>query len=330
MTTTRRALLKVAFVSALAPPASAAFAQGNWPQRPVRLVVPFAAGGPSDVLARAFAKQLGDAIGQPVVVDNRSGAGGAIGIDIVAKAAPDGYTLGFGHTGTTAINPHVMQRMPHDPLTDLAPITPIVSYANVLVVNSNVPAKTVAEFVAWAKANPSAATFASGGNGATNHLAGELLKTLTGAPLVHIPYKGSGPAMTDVIAGNVACMFDIPVTVLPQLKSGRIRALAILSSRRSSVLPDVPTLREAGYPGFEEAGSDLWFGLVGPAHLPAGLIERIYAESVKVMRSKEMLDTVKTMVYEPWTMAPGEFQAFIRVDHAKWGRVVKASGIKPE
>jgi tripartite-type tricarboxylate transporter receptor subunit TctC len=330
MTTTRRALLKAAFLSPLALPASAAFAQSNWPQKPVRLVVPFAAGGPSDVLARAFAKQLGEGIGQPVVVDNRSGAGGAIGIDVVAKAPPDGYTLGFGHTGTTAINPHVMQRMPYDPLTDLVPITPIVSYANVLVINANVPAKTVAEFVQWAKANQAAATFASGGNGATNHLAGELLKSLTGAPLVHVPYKGSGPAMTDVIAGNVACMFDIPVTVLPQLKSGRIRALAILSSRRSSVLPDVPTLREAGYPGFEEAGSDLWFGLVGPAQLPPALVDRIYAESLKVMRSKEMLDTVKTMGYEAWTMPPVEFKGFIRADHAKWGRVVKASGMKPE
>jgi tripartite-type tricarboxylate transporter receptor subunit TctC len=330
MTTTRRTLLKAALVLPFAQSASAAFAQGNWPQKPVRLVVPFAAGGPSDVLARAFAKHLADAIGQPILVDNRGGAGGAIGIDIVAKAPPDGYTLGFGHTGTTAVNPHVMQRMPYDPLTDLVPITPIVSYANVLVVNANVPAKTVAEFVQWAKSNPSAATFASGGNGATNHLAGELLKTLTGAPLLHVPYKGSGPAMIDVIAGNVACMFDIPVTVLPQLKTGRIRALAILSSRRSSVLPDVPTLREAGYPGFEEAGSELWFGLVAPAQMQAALVERIYDETVKVMRSKEMLETIKTMGYEPWTMAPGEFKAFIRADHAKWGKVVRASGLKPE
>ncbi len=330
MTADRRTLLKAALVSPFALPACAALAQGHWPQRPVRLVVPFAAGGPSDALARAFAKQLAEAIGQPVVVENRGGAGGAIGIDLVAKAAPDGYTLGLGHTGTTATNPHMMLRMPYDPLTELAPITPLVSYANVLVVNANVPAKTVAEFVQWTKAHPSSASFASGGNGATNHLAGELLKTLTGAPLVHVPYKGSGPAMTDVIAGNVPCMFDIPVTVLPQLKTGRIRALAILSSRRSSVLPDVPTLREAGYPGFEEAGSELWFGLVAPAQLPAALVERIYDEAVKVMRSKEMLETIKTMGYEPWTMAPAEFKTFIRADHAKWGRVVKAAGLKPE
>jgi tripartite-type tricarboxylate transporter receptor subunit TctC len=327
MTTTRRALLKAALASPLGLTAASVLAQPTWPQRPVHLIVPFAAGGPSDALARAFAKQFGDAIGQPVVVDNRSGAGGAIGIGMVAKAAPDGYTLGLGHTGTTAINPHVMQQMPYDPLTDLAPVTPIVAYANVLVVNANVPARTVGEFVQWAKANPAAATFASGGNGATNHLAGELLKALTGAPLVHVPYKGSGPAMIDVIAGNVSCMFDIPVTVLPQLKSGRIRALAILSSRRSSVLPDVPTLREAGFPGFEEAGSDLWFGLVAPAHTPSSLVERIYADTVKVVNSKEMLETIKTMGYEPWTMKPTEFKAFIRADYAKWGKVVKASGL---
>ncbi len=308
----------------------AGLAQGQWPQKPVKLIVPFAAGGPSDVLARAFAKQLGEALGQPVVVDNRTGAGGAIGIDAVARSAPDGYTLGFAHTGTTAINPHVLAKNPYDPLTDLTPITPIVSYANVLVVNANVPAHNVAEFVQWAKAHPAAATFASGGKGATNHLSGELLKTLTGAPLVHVPYKGSGPAMMDVIAGTVSSMFDIPVTVLPQLKSGRIRPLAILSSRRSSVLPDVPTLREAGFPGLEEAGSDLWFGLAGPAHMPPALVERIYAETVKVVRSPEMQSTIRTMGYEPWTMAPGEFRTFIRNDYAKWGKVVKAAGLKTE
>ncbi len=301
-----------------------------WPQKPVRLIVPFAAGGPSDVLARAFARNLSDNLGQPVVVDNRGGAGGAIGIDAVAKAAPDGYTLGFAHTGTTAINPHVMAKYPYDPLVDLTPVTPIVAYANVLVINDKVPARNVQEFVAWAKANPSASTYGTGGSGTTNHLAGELLKALTGAPLVHVPYKGSGPAMVDVVAGNIASMFDIPVTVMPQAKSGRIRPLAILSSRRSSAMPEVPTLREAGYPGFEEAGSDLWFGIVAPANLPPALLERIHAETLKVVRKPEMLETIKTMAYEPWTMTPVEFKTFIRNDFGKWGKVVKAAGLKPE
>jgi tripartite-type tricarboxylate transporter receptor subunit TctC len=325
----KRRTLALLLPAALCLPGSL-LAQAPWPQKPVKLVVPFSAGGPSDVLARAFAKQLGDALGQPVVVDNRTGAGGAIGIDVVAKSPPDGYTLGFAHTGTTAINPHVMVKHPYDPLADIVPITPIVSYANVLVVNAAVPARTVAEFVQWAKANPSSANFASGGNGATNHLSGELLKVLTGAPLTHVPYKGNGPAMTDVLAGNVSAMFDIPVTVLPQLKTGRIRPLAILSSRRSSVLPDVPTMREAGYPGFEEAGSDLWFGLVGPANLPAPLVERIYSETIKVLATPAIRETMKTMGYEPWNMPPAEFRTFIRNDYAKWGKVVQASGLKPE
>jgi tripartite-type tricarboxylate transporter receptor subunit TctC len=325
----KRRTLALLLPAALCLPGSL-LAQAPWPQKPVKLVVPFSAGGPSDVLARAFAKQLGDALGQPVVVDNRTGAGGAIGIDVVAKSPPDGYTLGFAHTGTTAINPHVMVKHPYDPLADIVPITPIVSYANVLVVNAAVPARTVAEFVQWAKANPSSANFASGGNGATNHLSGELLKVLTGAPLTHVPYKGNGPAMTDVLAGNVSAMFDIPVTVLPQLKTGRIRPLAILSSRRSSVLPDVPTMREAGYPGFEEAGSDLWFGLVGPANLPAPLVERIYSETIKVLATPTIRETMKTMGYEPWNMPPAEFRTFIRNDYAKWGKVVQASGLKPE
>jgi tripartite-type tricarboxylate transporter receptor subunit TctC len=325
----KRRTLALLLPAALCLPGSL-LAQAPWPQKPVRLVVPFSAGGPSDVLARAFAKQLGDALGQPVLVDNRTGAGGAIGIDAVAKSPPDGYTLGFAHTGTTAINPHVMVKHPYDPLADIVPITPIVSYANVLVVNAAVPARTVTEFVQWAKANPTSANFASGGNGATNHLSGELLKVLTGAPLTHVPYKGNGPAMTDVLAGNVSAMFDIPVTVLPQLKTGRIRPLAILSSRRSSVLPDVPTMREAGYPGFEEAGSDLWFGLVGPANLPAPLVERIYSETIKVLATPTIRETMKTMGYEPWNMSPAEFRTFIRNDYAKWGKVVQASGLKPE
>ena len=295
---TTKPLRLAAVLLALAAAPFAAHAQA-WPQKPVRLIVPFAAGGPSDALARAFARNLSDNIGQPVIVDNRGGAGGAIGIDAVAKAAPDGYTLG-------------------------------VAYANVLVVNDKVPARNVAEFVAWAKANPNAATYGTGGSGTTNHLAAELLKVLTGAPLIHVPYKGSGPAMLDLVAGNIASMFDIPVTVMPQAKSGRIRALAILSSRRSSLLPEVPTLREAGYPGFEEAGSDLWFGIVAPANFPPALLERIHAETIKVVRKPEMQETIRTMAYEPWTMTPAEFKAFIRNDYAKWGKVVKAASIKPE
>ena len=196
--------------------------------------------------------------------------------------------------------------------------------------NDKVPARNVQEFVAWAKANPNAATYGTGGSGTTNHLAGELLRVLTGAPMVHVPYKGSGPAMIDVVAGNIASMFDQPVTVIPQARSGRIRALAILSTRRSSALPDVPTLREAGVPGFEQAGSDLWFGVVAPPNLPAALLERIHAETVRAVRKPETQETIKTMAFEPWTMTPAEFRTFLRSDYARWGTVVKAANIKPE
>ncbi len=317
--------LVLATILGVLPFAAAAQA---WPSKPIKLVMPFAAGGPSDVLARAVAKSLGDALGQPVLVENRTDAGGSIGIDFVAKAAPDGYTLGFAHTGSTAINPHMYSKHPYDPLTDLTPITPVVSYTNVLVVNPAVPARTVAEFVAWAKANPGRANYASGGNGATNHLSGELLKSLTGLQLAHIPYKGNAPAMVDVMGGSVSAMFDIPTTALPQIKAGKVRALAITSSKRSTAMPDVPTMKEAGVPGFEEAGSDLWFGIVGPANLPQPIVDRLYQETLKAVRSPELQEAIRAMAYETWTLPPAEFKTFLRNDHAKWGKVVKLSGAK--
>jgi len=302
----------------------------SYPARAIRLICPFPPAGAVDIACRALSAELSRQLAVNIAVENRPGAGGNVGLVEAVKSAPDGYTLGFAHTGTTAINPHLMARSPYDPLTELLPLTPIVSYANVLIVNSRIPATTVQEFVQWAKSHPNEAYFASGGLGATNHLSGELLKALTGMPLKHVPYRGNGPAMNDVIAGTVACMFDIPVTVVPQLKGGRVRALAILSSRRSSVLPDVPTLREAGFPGVEDAGSDLWFGLVAPPALPPAVAERLHAQAVKVVQSPEMSAAIREMGYEPWTMTPAEFKTFIRNDHAKWGKVIKAAGLQPQ
>lgn len=299
-----------------------------YPNKPIRLIVPFAAGGPSDVLARALARSLTEGLGKPVLVENKTGAGGSIGIDTVAKAAPDGYTLGFAHTGSTAINPHMYARHPYDPLTELTPITPIVSYTNVLLVNPAVPARTVAEFIAWARANPTQANYASGGNGSTNHLSGELLKSLTGTNLAHIPYKGNAPALVDVMSGSVSAMFDIPTTALPQVRAGRVRPLAITGSKRSSYMPDVPTMKEAGFPGFEEAGSDLWFGLVGPANLPQPIADRLYSETLRALRTPELQEAIKGMAYEVWTLTPDEFRSFLRADYVKWGKVVKMSGAK--
>ena len=314
---------------ALAVAGTAALAQ-NFPNKPIRWLIPFSAGGPTDVLARAIAPKLGESLGVAVLVENRVGAGGSLAMDAVAKAAPDGYTIGMGHTGTQAINPHLYAKLPYDPLKDFAPITPVVSYVNVLVVNPNVPAKTVAELVAYAKANPGKANFASGGNGATNHLSGELLKALTGAPMVHVPYKGSAPALTDVIAGNATCMFDILVTSLPQIRSGKVRALAVTSGKRSPYAPEIPTMREAGVPGYDEAGSDLWFGAFAPAGTPKPIVDRLHAELVKALATPEVSERIRAQAYDTWTLSPEEFAAFLRTDHAKWGKVVKLAGAKAE
>ncbi|MBT9465410.1 tripartite tricarboxylate transporter substrate binding protein [Hydrogenophaga sp.] len=305
----------------------ASFAQ-DYPSKPIRMIVPFSAGGPTDVLARSLAKSMGEVLGQPIIVDNRPGAGGSIGIDGVAKAAPDGYTIGMAHTGTTAINPHLYPRHPYDPRTDLTPITPIVSYTNVLVINPKVPANTLAEFIAWTKRSGVSANYASGGNGATNHLSGELLKALTGAKLEHIPYKGSAPALVDVMGGSVSAMFDIPITSLPQIRAGHVRPLAVTSVKRSSYLPDVPTMRESGVPGFDEAGSDLWFGLVAPAKLPQPVVDRLYQAALKAMQTPELQQAIRGMAYEAWTLPPTEFKSFMNIEYDKWGKVVKLSGAK--
>jgi tripartite-type tricarboxylate transporter receptor subunit TctC len=322
-------LLRTALATLLAASAASAFAQ-PYPNKPIRWLIPFSAGGPTDVLARAIAPKLGEALGQAVVVENRVGAGGSLAMDTVAKAAPDGYTIGMGHTGTQAINPHIYAKLPYDPLKDFAPITPVVSYVNVLVVNPNVPAKTVGELVAYAKANPDKVSFASGGTGATNHLSGELLKSLTGAPMLHVPYKGSAPALVDVMAGNATCMFDILVTSLPQIRGGKVRALAVTSTKRSSYAPDIPTMVEAGVTGYGEAGSDLWFGVFAPAGTPKPIVDRLNAELVKALRTPEVSERIRAQAYDTWTLAPEEFASFLRTDHAKWGKVVKSSGAKAD
>lgn len=301
----------------------------DFPSKPIRMIVPFAAGGPADVLARSLAKGLGDSIGQPVIVDNRTGAGGSIGIDMVVKSPADGYTIGMAHTGSTAINPHIYTKHPYDPRKDLTPITPVVSYTNVLVVNPKLPVRSLREFIVWTKANKGA-TIASGGNGATNHLSAELLKFLTGADLTHVPYKGNAPALVDVMSGNVSAMFDIPITSLPQIKAGRLIPLAVTSEQRSSYLPDVPTMAEAGIPGFKEVGSDLWFGLVAPANLPQPILDRLHEATLTAMQTIELKQAIRGMAYEPWTLSPAEFKSFIRTDYDKWAKVVKLAGAKVE
>jgi tripartite-type tricarboxylate transporter receptor subunit TctC len=299
-----------------------------YPSKPIRWLIPFSAGGPTDALARAIAPKLSQSLGVPIVVDNRVGAGGSISMETLARAASDGYTIGMGHTGTQAINPHIYEKLPYDPRKDFAAITPLVSYVNVLVVNPEVPVKTVAELVAYAKANPDKVTFASGGIGATNHLSGELLKSLTGAPMVHVPYKGSAPALVDVVGGNVTAMFDILVTSLPQIRAGKVRALAVTSDKRSEYAPEIPTMSESGVPGYAEAGSDLWFGVFAPAGTPKAIVDRLNEELIKALATPEVQERIRAQAYSVWTLKPDQFDTFLRSDYEKWGKIVTASGVK--
>ena len=321
-------LLASAVTAALLMMSAAAGAQ-QWPAKPLKWIVPFPPGGPTDTLSRAVAIKLGEALGQPVVIENRGGAGGGVGMDALAKSTPDGYTIGLSTTGTHAINPALYgAKIPYDAIKDFTPLTLAVSYVNILVINPNHPAKNVRDLVAFAKAHPGKVSFGSAGNGASNHLSGEVLKTLTGAPMQHIPYKGSAPALTDVMAGNITFMYDVLNTGLTQVKAGRVTALAVTSAKRSPFAPDVPTMEEAGVPGYSSAGSDLWFGIMGPAGIPKPIVAKLNAELIRVMRSPEVRERVRGQYFDPYTSTPEEFAAVIKTDLEKWGKIVRASGAR--
>jgi tripartite-type tricarboxylate transporter receptor subunit TctC len=301
-------------------------AQG-FPAKPIRWIVPFPPGGSTDGFSRPLAAKLSELLGQPVVVENVGGAGASIGSDRIAKSAPDGYTIGLATTGSHAINPHIYgAKLLHDTVKDFTHITLAVSYVNVLVVNPNVPAKSVGELIAYAKANPGKVSFGSAGNGSSNHLSGEVLKVLSKAPMEHIPYKGSGPAMTDVMAGNITFMFDVLITSIPQMNAGRVRALAVTSAKRSPYVPDVPTMDESGVPGYNEAGSDLWFGIVGPAGIPRPIVQKLNEKLIEALRSPDMRQRIRIQAFDLWTSTPEEFTSVVRADRAKWGKIVRAAG----
>ena len=300
-----------------------------YPNKPLRWIVPFPPGGSTDGFSRPLAAKLSELLGQPVLVENVGGAGASIGSDRIAKAAPDGYTIGLATTGSHAINPHIYGRkLPHDTIRDFTHITLAVTYVNVLVVHPSVPAKTVAELVAYAKANPGKVSFGSAGNGSSNHLSGELLKVLTKAPMEHIPYKGSGPAMTDLIAGNISCMFDVLITSMPQMRAGRVRALAVTSAKRSPYVPEVPSMDEAGIAGYNEAGSDLWFGIVGPAGMPKPIVQKLNQKLIEALRAPDMRERIRLQAFDLWTSTPEEFTKVLRADHAKWGKIVSSAGAR--
>jgi tripartite-type tricarboxylate transporter receptor subunit TctC len=299
-----------------------------YPSKPIKWIVPFPPGGSTDGFSRPLAAKLSELLGQPVLVENVGGAGASLGTDRIAKAAPDGYTIGLATSGSLSINPHIYPKLPHDTVKDLTHITLAVSYVNVLVVNPNVPVRTVGELVEYARKNP--VSFGSAGNGSSNHLSGELLKVITRAPMEHIPYKGSGPAMTDLIAGNITFMFDVLITSIPQMRAGRVRALAVTSSKRSPYVPEVPTMAESGVKGYAEAGSDLWFGIVGPAGIPKPIVQKLNAKLIEALRAPDMRERVRIQAFDLWTSTPEEFTAAVKADRERWGKVVRAAGAKVE
>ncbi|RYF13848.1 MAG: tripartite tricarboxylate transporter substrate binding protein [Comamonadaceae bacterium] len=326
----RRRLLAGAALASLLP--AGAFAQAAWPAKPVRIVVPFNAGGTTDILARAVAQELGKSLGQSFVVENKAGAGGNIGADLVAKAAPDGYTFLMGTVGTQSINKWLYAKMPFDPQKDFQPVTLVAGVPNVMVVNAE-KAKaqginTVADFIKHAKANPGKLNMASSGNGTSIHLAGELFKAMTGVYMTHFPFTGSNPALLSLMSGDMDVMFDNLPSAMPHIKSGRLKALAVTSSARSSALPDIPTVEEAGGPTLKGFEASSWFGLLAPAGTPMDIVNRVQQETAKALATPAMKERLQAQGAIPSGNTPAQFAQQIDRELKKWQPVVKASGAK--
>ena len=319
----RLVICAVVALAGLTGPATAT-AQG-YPVRTVRLVVPFPPGGPLDATGRLIAQKLTEAWGQAVVVENKPGAGGNIGADLVAKSAPDGYTILLGALSTHAVNPSLYASMPYDAVKDFVPITLLATPPNVLVVNPSLPVNSVKDLVAYAKANPGKLSFGSGSNGSAGHLAGELFKVDTGTDIVHIPYKGGAPATQALLAGDVQFMFDNLANATPQVKAAKVKALAVTTAERSKLAPDLPTMAEAGLPGFDIS---TWYGLMAPAGTPKDIVAKWNAEVTRLLNSAEVRDRLAAQGAEAAPTTPEQFAAFIQREIAKYARIVKASGAK--
>jgi tripartite-type tricarboxylate transporter receptor subunit TctC len=312
----------LAIVCALAP-VQEGYAQ-TYPAKPLRLVVPVGPGGGTDILGRAIAQRLGDALGQLVVVENRGGAAGNIGTEIVAKAAPDGYTLVIVNT-SFAVNPSLYRNMPFDTVRDLTPITHLTISPLLLVAHPSLPVKSTRELIALAKSRPGELNFASSGSGQSNHLAGELFNTMAQVKMVHVPYRGGGAVLTDLLGGHVTLFFGGIISTLPHAKSGKLRPLGVTSLKRTRAIPEVPTIAEAALPGFEAVG---WYGILGPAGLPAPIVGRLSAEIMKIVQMPEMQERIVKDGSDPVGSTPEQFAAFIRSEMAKWGKVVRESGAR--
>ena len=304
-----------------------ALAAERFPAKPVRVVVPFPAGGSTDLIARQLGQRLAEIWGYPVLIDNRSGAGGVIGSDYVAKSAPDGYMLVMGSVSTHAIIPHINSKMPYDPITDFTAITEVARFPSMLVANPALPVKTVKQLVALAKQRPGELAYASNGTGTNSHLAGELLKTAAGIDLLHVPYKGAAPAIADVVAGHVAMMFTGVANGLSYMKSGRLRAIAVASMQRSPNLPDVPTFEESGVRGVDVT---IWLGLWGPRTMPLELANRIQSDFAAALKNPQVQQLFAAQDAQAVGSTPAEFATRVRQELARWGKIVQAAKLKPE
>ncbi len=313
--------------AALSLVASGAGAQAAYPDKPLRLIVPFPPGGGNDILARAVGQRLAETIGQQVVVDNRGGAGGVVGTELAARSAPDGYTLLLGSLGSLAHNPALRPQLAYDPIRDFSPVTLLANSAFIIVVNPSLPAKSLTDFIALAKAKPGVLNYASAGQGSSLHLTGEIFKAATRVDIVHVAYKGTAPALTDLIGGQVQASFSTMPPALPHVKSGKLRALAVTTAKRAVAAPEVPTAAEAGVPGFEVSN---WQGIVVPAKTPAMIVERLNRDLVAMLKLPAMADLLNAQGLEPAGGAPGRFGALIKSEVAKYTAVVKAAGIRAE
>jgi tripartite-type tricarboxylate transporter receptor subunit TctC len=315
-----RAVLLFCFMIAVSP---AAVAQGDYPNRPVRLVVTVPPGGAADFIARLVGGKLAESLGQPVLVENRGGAGGTIATDTVAKAPPDGYTLLQNSITTHGVGPLLYASLPYDPVKDFAPVSGLALLPLIMAVNAELPAKSVDEVVRLSKAQ--SLNFASSGNGGAPHMAAELFKSVTGAPLTHVPYKGSGPAVADLVGGRVQIMFDAAPSLIQHVRSGKLRVLAAASTQRNRLLPEVPSFAELGYP---KVAVSLWYGLLAPAGTPAGVIERLNRQVTRVLESSDVREKLLAQGAEPMPGSPQAFAAFMQDEMAKWAPVVKQAGVK--
>jgi tripartite-type tricarboxylate transporter receptor subunit TctC len=314
------------FILCISPLAILAASAADYPARPIRIIVPYPAGGPVDITIRAIGPRLNETLKQPMVIDNRGGAGGTLGADLVAKSPADGYTLLACSTGNT-INATLIPGLPYDFARDFTPVTLIVIITSILVVHPAVPARSVAELIALAKAQPGKLSYASTGNGTPTHLAAEMFKSMAGVNFLHVPYKGGAPAAVDLLAGQVQLSFISAPAVMPHVKSGRLRALAVTNAKRSQLLPELPTVAESGLPGYESEG---WHGLCGPARLPQVIVERLYRETAAALRVPEVASVLASGGAEPAGLPPAQFALLIRNEIARWAKVITATHMKAD